>query len=83
MYLFCITKLSPPLFNQEVMQKNLIVHPHRHLSELTTFSIGGRDLTEFCNHHLLLPLDSLSCTLITTTLRGTPDWRPWRPFYSS
>lgn len=26
-YLFCITKLSPPLFNQEVMQKNLIISP--------------------------------------------------------
>lgn len=28
MYLYCITKLSPTLFNQEVMQKSLIVHPH-------------------------------------------------------
>lgn len=36
MYLYCITKLSSTLFNQEVMQKDVIVHPHRHLSELTT-----------------------------------------------
>lgn len=28
MYLYCITKLCPTFFNQEVMQKNLIVHPH-------------------------------------------------------
>lgn len=74
MTLKCIYSVSqsylPFLFNREVMQKNLIVHPHHHLSELTTFCTGGRDLTEFCNFHLLLPLDSLSCTLIKTTLRG-------------
>lgn len=54
MYLFRVTKLSPALSNQDVMQKNLIVRPHCHLSELTALCIGGRDLTEFSNLHLLL-----------------------------